>query len=182
MPVDRAVHMEMNMGNEQGFSLGKFALWSGVGCAGLVIGMIFGCVLSIAGLMWLTQSPDDVTVSIDTPIQVEARDRVEFVVHVTNDGEDLITVKRLDVGVDYFEGFTLLSVTPNYVDYYIPQEPSSWEQYRSYYFSIPIEPGETVSITFSSNAVTAGDYAGSLDICINSEYSCIYKVLRTVVK
>jgi hypothetical protein len=174
--------MEMKMGNEQGFSLGKFALWSGIGCAWLVIGMLFGCVLAIGGLMWISEPPEGVTVSIDAPIQVDARDKVGFVVHVTNDREDLITLTKLDIGMEYFEGFTLLSVEPNYDDYYIPQETSSWEQFRSYYFSIPIEPGETVSVTFSSNAVTAGDYAGSLDVCINSDYSCIYKVIRTVVK
>lgn len=172
----------MNMGNEQGFSLGKFALWSGVGCAGLVIGMIVGCVLCLGGLVWLTEPPQGVTVSIDAPIQVDARDKVEFVIHVTNHNEDLITLTKLDIGADYFEGFTLLSVVPNYDSYYMPEETSSWEQFRSYYFSMPIEPGETVSITFVSNAVTAGDYAGSLDVCINSEYSCIYKAIRTVVK
>jgi hypothetical protein len=174
--------MEMKMGNEQGFSLRQFALWSGIGCVGLVIGMIFGCVLSIGGLVWLTEPPDGVTVSIDAPIQVDAGDKVEFVVNVTNHNEDLITLTKLDIGVDYFEGITLLSVTPNYDSYYMPEEISSWEQFRSYYFSIPIEPGETVSVTFIGNAVVAGDYGGSLDTCIDSDYSCIFKVIRTVVK
>jgi hypothetical protein len=174
--------MEMKMGNEQGLSLEKFALWGGIGCAGLVIGMIFGCVLSIGGLVWLTEPPDAVTASIDAPIQVDAREKVEFVVNVTNHGEDAVNITRIDVGVGYLKGFTLLSVVPNYDSYYMPEEASSREQLQSYYFSVPIEPGETVSITFVANAVAAGDYAGSLDICINSGYSCIYKVIRTVVK
>jgi hypothetical protein len=169
------------MGNEQGSCLKKTALYAVIGCAGTTAGMIFACLLCIGGVLWISQPPRGVTASVDAPIQLDAGDKVEFVVHVTNHNKDVVKIMSIDIGVDYFEGITLLSVTPDYDSYYVPQEATA-DDIRSYYFSIPVEPGETVSITFMGNAVDAGDYGGILDVCINSNYTCISNVIRTVIK
>ena len=170
------------MENEQHFETGKIALWIGTGCIVLVIGMVLGCVSSIGGLLWLTRAPQNVAVSVDAPIQLEAGDKAEFVVNVTNHNEDMIRIKGIDIGADYLHGITIVSVTPDYENYFPPDETIFGEAFQNYYFSIPIEPGDTVSVTFSGKTIASGDFGGSVEICIDSDFSCISKVIRTVVK
>jgi hypothetical protein len=170
------------MENEQKFDTGKIALWTGVGCIVLVIGMVLGCALSIGGLLWLSRAPQNITVSVDAPIQIDNGDNVEFIVHVTNDGTETVTITGINLGANYLDGIAIESVTPAYDEVFPPVESAFGENFQNYNFSILISPAETVSVTFNGTAIASGDYGGSLDICIDSNFSCLPKVIRTVVR
>jgi uncharacterized repeat protein (TIGR01451 family) len=168
--------------NEQDAKAGKFVLWAGGGCLILMIGMVLGCVLGVGGIVWLTLSPENVTVSVDAPIQIDNGDKVEFTVNVTNDGTDTIEIVGVNIGAEYLDGIAVDSATPAYTDVLPPDETAIGEALQYFYFSIPVAPGESASITFSGAAIAPGDYGGSLDVYVDSDFSCIPKVIRTVVK
>ena len=170
------------MENEQNSNTGKIVLWTGAGCIVLVIGMVLGCVLSIGGILWLTRSPENVTASIDAPIQVDNGDKVEFTVNVMNDGTDVIEIVGVNIGAEYLDGMTIDFATPAYNDALPPDESAFGEAFHNFYFSIPVSPGESASITFTGTVIALGDYGGSLDICIDSNFRCIPKIIRTVVR
>ena len=170
------------MENEQNTRAGKIALWAGGGCLVLMIGMVLGCVLGVGGIVWLTLPPENVTVSVDAPIQIYNGDEVEFTVNVTNEGTDTIEIVGVDIGAEYLDGIAIISATPAYTDVLPPDETAWGGAFQNYYFSIPLAPGESASITFTGTTIATGDYGGHLDICIDSDFSCIPKVIRTVVK
>ncbi len=170
------------MESEQNFDTGKIILWTGAGCTVLIIGMVLGCVFSVGGLMWLTRAPENVTALIEAPIQIDNGDEVEFIVHVTNHGTEKVVITDINVSAYYLDGITIGSVTPLYDEVFTPVETAFGENFQDYYFSISVPPGETVSVTFTGTAIASGDFGGSLDICIDSSFSCIPKIIRTVVR
>ncbi len=170
------------MENEQKLDGGKIALWTGAGCIVLVIGMLLGCALSIGGILWISRAPENITVLVDAPIQIDNGDDVEFIIHVTNDGTETVTITGVNLSANYLDGITIESVVPVYDAVIPPVESAFGEDFQNYNFSISIAPGETASVTFTGTAVASGDYGGSLDICINSGFSCVPKVIRTVVR
>ena len=107
---------------------------------------------------------------------------MEFIVHVTNDGTEAVTITGVNLSANYLDGITIESVVPVYDEVFPPIESAFGEDFQNYDFSISIAPGETASVTFTGTAIASGDYGGSLDICINSGFSCVPKVIRTVVR
>jgi hypothetical protein len=170
------------MEHEQDNKVGKIALWTGSGCVVLMVGMVLGCFMGIGGILWLTRPPENVTVSVDAPIQVGIGDEIEFTVNVTNGRTDVIEIVGVDVGAEYLDGITVRSSTPAYTDMLPPDENAFGENFQNFYFSIPVAPGESASITFTGTTITTGDYGGSLDVCIDSDFRCLPKVIRTVVR
>ncbi len=170
------------MENESKSTIGTFALWFAGGCLVLFVCTMLGCVLGIGGLVWISQAPENVNVSIDAPVRVNVGDEVEFVVSVENTGADPIELYGMDISINYLNGVLVESVDPPFAEVNQFDTFGNGETYRTYYFYTSIAPGDTVSFTFSGTAVSPGDYSGSLDVCIDSDFSCVGNFIRTVVE
>jgi hypothetical protein len=170
------------MDNDLNNNIGRIALWFGAGCFVMFVCIILLCVLSVFGLLRISQPPENIKVSIDAPKQVEIGDEVELVVHVQNLGTESVELYGMDISMNYLDGVILDSAKPPFAEVNQYDGVGNSESYQTYYFYEPIAPGETLSVTFDGVAVSAGDYSGTFDICINSDFSCINNFIRTVVR
>jgi hypothetical protein len=170
------------MDNDLNNNIGKIALWFGAGCLVSFLCVIFICILSMVGLVRIFQPPENIKVSIDAPLQVETGDEVELVLHVQNEGTESVELYGVDISMDYLNGVILNSAEPPFSELNQYDGVGNEESYQSYYFYEPIAPGETFSVTFYGVAVAPGDYSGTFDICIDSDFSCINNFIRTVVR
>lgn len=161
---------------------GKIMLWIGAGCFLLAVCIVAGFILGFGGLVWLVREPQNVTVDIDSPVQVQLGDPVQIIVRVTNTSPTSTELSSIDIGAGYLDGFVILSSMPEYVSF--DEYPGYFgeEDYQSYYFYQPIASGETLTITFHGEAVAAGDFHGLFDVCVGSDISCLENTLRTIVE
>jgi hypothetical protein len=170
------------MENNSNDTMGKGALWIGGGCLAVFICVVLACVAGISGIVWLTQTPENVDISIDAPSQVKVGDEIKFTVTIKNNRADSIELSGIDVGMNYLNGALIESVEPSYESINQYDGFGDGEKYQSYYFHTTIASGSAVSIVFIGTAIAPGDFNGSLDVCINSDYSCFKNVIRTIVK
>lgn len=163
-------------------NIGKFSLWFGGGCLVMFLCMVLVCVMGVVGVIWISQPPENIRVSIEAPLQVEVGDEVEFVVRVQNVGTESVELIGMDVSMDYLNGVILNSSNPPFAELNRYDGMGDGESYQTYYFYEQIAPGEALTITFLGEAVSPGDYSGSFDVCIDSNFSCISNFIRTVVR
>lgn len=161
----------------------KTLLWIGGGCLVILICIVAVVALGTGGLMWLgSQTPENIDVSIDTPISSEVGDAVEFMVNVTNTGTAPIELNSIDISLNYLKGFNIEYTTPPFTETSQYDALGTDEIFQTFYFSQSIDPGETLSIILNGQAILTGDYTGELDVCIDSEFNCKTNIVRTIIK
>jgi hypothetical protein len=155
----------------------KTAIWIVIGC--VAVCLIGGIVLLITGgalVRWVYQEPENINVEINTPIQVSKGEEFMIEVRVENTGNDPQELDSIDIDSSYLEGIYISSTEPDYTDY------SLYDLFESYYFERNIPANSSLSVKFYVEAVKTGDFAGEIDVCINSPSNCTGFPTRTIVE
>ncbi len=161
----------------------KTILWIAVGCL-VVIACILGVVLlGFGGLLWVgSRTPTNTDIMVDSPLSASVGDDVRIQISVTNTSSDVLELSSIDISLNYLGGFTITQVTPPYSDIGQYDSLGGGETFQTYYFHQSIDPGNTLTILLEGTAVLPGDFSGSIDVCINSDFNCSTHIPRTVIK
>ena len=122
--------------------------------------------------------PENIGVEIDVPTRVAAGESFEITAHITNTDDETRILDSIDIGDEYLEGIAIISSDPMYSQtFHIPIDNT-----MSHTLLTPIEAGETLSVTFTAEALTTGDYAGAFDVCFDHGANCLFLSVRTLVE
>lgn len=145
-----------------------------IGCGVLVILGIGGCFVVVS---YLLDQPEGVEISVDAPGRAVVGEAFEIVARVRNVGDRDRELVDLDVADEYLEGIVVVDTEPDSSDsMHVP-----FDNTVSYSFGLTVPPAGEVAVTLSAEAVHAGDFAGDVDFCIDSEVHCLSAHVRTVV-
>lgn len=122
------------------------------------------------------QIPDGWDVDVQSPVAVSVGDEVIIAVTVTNNtGEDQV-LHSIDIGQTYLEGVAIISTDPVYSDSFLLDDGT-----YTHFFLVDVANGESATVTFTGKALSAGDYQGALDVCIDDGLTCNFLQVRTVI-
>ena len=161
----------------------KTILWIAGGCLALIVCLLAVVILGFGGLAWLgSQTPQYTGVMLDSPLEAAVGDPIELRVSVENSGSTPMQLMSIDISLNYLNGIAIDHTDPAFTESSQFDALGGGETFQTFYFHRSIAPGETLTILFSGVAVSAGDYSGSLDVCIDSEFNCATNIVRTVIK
>ena len=157
----------------------KVIIGLGIGCAVLCIASII--IVLIAGgvlIKWGLREPENISISVDTPVQVTKDESVIIEVQMENTATESQLLHSIDISSEYLAGIAIKEANPPFVEsFLIPLF-----DIQSYTFEQEISPGTTLVLQFFGVAVKTGDFSGSIDVCINSGGICTSFAARTVVE
>ena len=157
----------------------KVIIGLGIGCAVLCIASII--IILIAGgalIKWVLREPENVSISVDTRVQVTKDESIIIEVQVENTATEPQLLHSIDISSEYLAGIGIEEVEPPFVQSF--QLPLS--DIQSYIFEQEISPGTTLVVQFFGVAVKTGDFSGNLNVCINSGNICRTFSIRTVIE
>jgi hypothetical protein len=175
--------MDMTTANTSTNANNKTWYWVIGGCIAGLVCAIAVCIFGFGGLSWLgSQSADEITTTMDFPNEVQAGDSFEFTIHITNISSSTVELKSVDFSMNYLGGILIDSTEPAYTTTDQYDAIGGEETFQSYYFNKSIAPDETITLKFYVKAISVGDYSGTIDICVNSDFNCQSNIARTIIK
>jgi len=121
---------------------------------------------------------ENVDVFIDSPTIVQLDDDFEITMKLVNTANKSQKLVSIDISDKYLKGVIVAKTAPEYKEStHIPIDNS-----MSYIFRHSLPPGDTVTVTLYCKAVDTGDFSGSFDFCINSDFNFMSKNVRTLIK
>ena len=161
----------------------KTLVWIAAGCLVLVICVLAVVVLGFGGLAWLgLQTPDNATVSINAPLSANVGDDVQIQIDVTNSSSEPLELSSIDISLNYLNAFNVYRVEPPFSETSQYDSLGGGETFQTYYFYLTLDPGETLTIILEAEVVLSGDFSGTIDVCIDSDFNCVSNIPRTVIK
>lgn len=161
----------------------KTIFWIAGGCLAVLLCGLAVAVLGFGGLMWIgSRSPKNAEVQVSAPISAGVGDDVRIRITVRNTSDKSLEISSIDFSLNYLNGFNVYAVDPQYSDTSQYDSLGGGETFQTYYFYITVEPGETVTLVFSAEAVLPGDFSGDVDVCIDSDFNCVTNIPRTVIR
>lgn len=142
-------------------------------CGGLIFCIGSGYLVS------LVAQPYPVLVKVSVPIQAQWRDTVMLEILIENPTAEAHILDSIDIDLAYLEGFQIQRTAPPYSAMF-SLEPLLAQQTVQFGTTIPAA-GE-LAVQIYVLALHPGDYAGQLDVCINTGANCQSHTLRTVVE
>lgn len=171
----------MNPGTEKNSN--RTMMWIAGGCLALILCGVAVAALAFGGLFWIgSRSPDNAAVQVNAPINVSVGDDVEVRITVSNTTDTSLEVSSIDFSMNFLDGFNVYQVDPPYSESSQYEALGGGETFQSYYFHRSVGPGETLTLVFSAQAVTPGDFSGNIDVCIDSDFNCVSNIARTVIE
>jgi hypothetical protein len=157
----------------------KTGLWIAGGCLALILCSLGLVAVIIGALYFASKEPENATYDLSVPATAGLNQPVEFTITVANTSKKNIELVGVDFSTAFLDGLVIESSTPDYTD--TNQFGGLGQDYITYYFRQTIAPGESLTLTFNAKAVTAGNFVGDVDVCINSDYTCLTNVGRIVI-
>jgi len=111
--------------------------------------------------------PTDIQVEVVGPETVKVGESFDLLVRISNSAAEGQTLDSIDFGEEFLAGVRIVSADPSYSD------SLDYEGFTSFTFERSIPAGGELAIQFRTEALQAGDFAGPLDICINSPVNCL---------
>jgi hypothetical protein len=171
----------MEIANSSGGN--KTILWIAGGCLVIILCAIAVIVFGFGGLAWLgSQKPENLNVSLNVPLNAAIGEEFEFEIAITNTGSATMQLMNIDISLNYLDGIAIDHTSPAYTASSQYNALGGGETFQMFSFNQSIAPGETLTIIFSSLAVSAGDHSGNVSVCIDSTFNCAFHIARTVVK
>ena len=139
------------------------------------------CPLTLLILGWGIlgcSNPENIEVAVDSPTRIKQGERFTIRVSVRNTGASEQTLVDLDIADEFLKGVVIESSDPPFSQ----SMHISVDNTISYSYDLAIPPGKEISITLSAYAAYQGDYSGEFYFCINSESSCLFYTVRTIVE
>jgi hypothetical protein len=164
-------------------SSNKTLLWIAGGCIAILVCGVAIFLSGFGGLYWLgSQVAEEVTVSWDVPVDMNVDETFGFLIAITNISSAPAELLNIDFSTNYLRGLLVETTDPPYINTFEYPPVGGGEMFQSYSFNMPIAPGETLTIAFNGRAVLAGDFTGSILVCINSGVNCKTNIVRTIIK
>ncbi|MCI0553618.1 MAG: hypothetical protein L0287_21945 [Anaerolineae bacterium] len=161
----------------------KTILWIAGGCLAVLVCALAIVIFGFGGLAWLgSQTAENVTVQLDIPTEAQTGDTLEFSITITNISGQTAELISIDFSMNYLGGIVIENSSPPYARTDQFDALGGGETFQSFYFNRSIAPDETFTITFNGKATFSGDYTGSVDVCIDSEFNCTRNITRTIIK
>jgi len=136
------------------------------------------CIILLAALYTGCESPTNIAVEIDAPLQVTQGEQFLITMTVTNTAPETQRLMDIDIGEKYTEGIAFISIDPAPLEMF----HTPLVNMMTYSFNRDIGPGRQAVITFHSKALKPGDYNTNIDFCINSSSAFLTKTIRTLVE
>jgi hypothetical protein len=150
------------------------------GCLVAVLLCVGASMIGVGGLAWFSlQDPEGVDIQVIVPPSVTVGDEFVLAIHIKNIGAEPQYLKRVDIMMDYLQGFELSRSTPIYT--YRDRLSLFGIEVETFEFQEMILEGETLVVDFDLRAVQAGDFSGNMDVCISSMVVCKEMATRTLV-
>lgn len=123
-------------------------------------------VLAGVGVVQAFQEPEQVQIDVSSPSVTSQGQGFVIEIAVENLADELQTLDSIDIYTDYLQGITIQTSEPSFVD------SSDSPDFASYFFFMDIPPGDSINVQFHAVGVRAGEFSGSLDVCINTGVAC----------
>jgi hypothetical protein len=121
--------------------------------------------------------PEGVEAAVEAPLTVSVGDEFEIVATLTNNSGEAQILHSIDIGLDYLSGIAITGSNPQFTDQIdLPDDT------KSHFLIVDLAEGESVDVSFSATALTAGDYSGTFDVCMDQGYACSFLQVRTLVQ
>jgi hypothetical protein len=158
----------------------KWTIIAAAGCVVMFVCFAAGGLSAVGGIVWLSELPDDIDVTIHTPDEVEVGEWVLIDVKITNKSGEAARLSSIDLSTGYLEGIDVPRSTPAF------DSTDTFEsygiEYQTFYFEQEVPAGEALTVTLEGKAVAAGNHAGEIDVCIGAGFKCFNNILRTFVR
>lgn len=120
--------------------------------------------------------PQNISIGADQPQSVAVGEQFKTTIKVTNTADEEQELNSIDIYYSYLDNFEVVSVEPS-----ARQQSFRDLNFESFFFYLPIPPGDTVDVTFTLKARQPGTHFGEADVCINTETSFLTERLETEV-
>ncbi|HKZ69329.1 MAG TPA: hypothetical protein VJ020_04565 [Anaerolineales bacterium] len=155
---------------------------------GIAIGCLAGCLAAVVATLclggvllgFLTDEPENVSIDVSAPLTISRGESFTIEVQLENSAGQAQSLDSIDIDLTYLDGIAIERTDPPFTET-IRNDLVSGLAFQSYYFEHDIPIGGTLTVTFSAVALKAGDFAGDLDVCINSSAAFRTFPIRTVV-
>jgi hypothetical protein len=160
--------------------LGRYALY---GCGALLALSVCGCIIFAIGslglLTYFGQEPENLVVEHSIPFRVEQGEVFDFSLTLTNTGDTEMTIGDIDLdetlGGSILDGTMVIGTNPPMErDFSIPG-------IKSFHYNRIIAPGESRLVTFQLQAITSGEFGGSVGVYVGDHAKRIDYVGITIV-
>jgi len=136
----------------------------------LIIAILACCCLAFAGLIgtivYFSREPQDLAVEYSSPPVVKKGETFDFKLSLRNTGNEPITITDIDLdealGGSILDGCIVLETEP------FMQRDYSLEGIKTFNYGQTLQPGETKTLIFHMQAVTAGEFGGSLAVYVGN--------------
>lgn len=139
-----------------------------IGCGVLIVLSVCGCLIFGAGsvglLTYFGREPENLSVEYSLPYSVIRGEEFELLLTLSNSGDSEFTVNDIDLDEmlsgSILDGAVVLWTDP-------PMERDySMQGIKTFQYNHAIPPGETRQVTFRLQAVTSGEFGGSIGIYV----------------
>jgi len=123
-------------------------------------------------------APETVKSEIVKPTTVNKGEDFEFKVMIKNSDSKSHKLRSIDVDRSFLDGIYVVETSPvAYEDY-----DGAVSGQHTFKFNEEIPANSNATVSFVSKAVKEGYFSGDLDVCIDSDTSCIFGSIRMLVK
>lgn len=153
---------------------------------GILAGLIVLCTIaSVAIGLWgtslwqrVSEEPEGVSASVEVPSSVVPGESFVIRVSVENLTGETKVLDSVDVGEGYLAGIDILEADPAFSESF----PLPFGGVQSYAFGHDIPANQTLIVRLTAQGRTAGEFSGTIDVCVDSGIRCLTFDTRTVVE
>ena len=146
----------------------------------IVICLCLACATVFGVFLYFGREPEGLSLSYSIPATVHVNDEFDFVLTITNTGNETIAIDEIDLdeyfGGSILDGCVVLETDPDM------ERDYSLEGIKTFKYNQSIAPGETQEVTFHLQAVNAGEYGGSVGVYVGDISTRIDYVGITILK
>lgn len=161
-----------------------FWRYAAIGCGVLVVLSACGCLIFGAGsvglLTYFGREPENLSIEYSLPYSVVRGEEFELLLTLSNAGDSEFTVNDIDLDEAFSDSIldgaiVLWTDPPMERDYSIPG-------IKTFQYNRSIPAGETRHVTFRLQAVTSGEFGGSIGIYVGALVKTIDYVGITIAQ
>lgn len=130
-----------------------------IGCLGGLALIVV--IVSVVLWFWLFRELPVLEAKLSVPPEVSIGSTVSLFITATNPHTKTVTLDSIDVDDAFLTGFQVVTITPEPTDtMHVP-----FTNQRSWSFAKPVEPGDSITVSFVLKPVIEGHFSGDIDVC-----------------
>jgi hypothetical protein len=123
------------------------------------------------------QIPEGLDADLDAPLRAALGEQFNVTVTVTNESAEEQMLHSIDIDSEYIDGIAVTGATPEFNENFLLDDGTI-----THFFEQSVPAGESLTVTFDMEALSAGDYKGDFDVCFDDGLTCEYLQIRTLVE